>query len=66
MDYKNLLGDIINAIFQPAASDNKQKETNVKIYHKIQQAAIRAGYPFQTFRDQCVYCYTGDVGKSLL
>lgn len=66
MDYKNLLGDIINAISQPAASDNKQKETNAEICYKIQQSAVRVGYPFQTFRDQCVYCYTGDVGKSLL
>lgn len=34
--------------------------------YSSQQTAVRAGYPFQTFRDQCVYCYTGDVGKSLL
>lgn len=54
MDYKKLLGDIINAIPQSITPTNK-KGTNAEICDKIQQTAISIGHPFQTFRDQCVY-----------
>lgn len=58
MDYKKLLGNIINAISQPTASNNK-KGTSAEVCYKIQQIAIKVGHPFQTFRDQRVYSYTG-------
>lgn len=64
MDYKKLLGDIINAIPQSITPTNK-KGTNAEICDKIQQTAISIGHPFQTFRDQCVYCYTGNHWVSI-
>lgn len=59
MDYKKLLGDIINAIPQPTIPTNK-KGTNTEICYNIQQIAIKIGHPFQMFRDQYIYCYTGN------
>ena len=64
MDYKKLLGDIINAIPQPTASNNK-RGTNAEVCYKIQKVAIKLGYPFQTFRDQRVYSYTGKYWVSI-
>ena len=64
MDYKKLLGDIINAIPQPTASNNK-RGTNAEVCYEIQKAAIKVGYPFQTFRDQRVYSYTGKYWVSI-
>lgn len=64
MDYKKLLGDIINAIPQPTASNNK-RGTNAEVCYKIQKVAIKVGYPFQTFRDQRVYSYTGKYWVSI-
>lgn len=46
MDYKKLLGDIINAIPQPTASNNK-RGTNAEVCYEIQKAAIKVGYPFK-------------------
>lgn len=64
MDYKKLLGDIINAIPQPTASNNK-RGTNAEVCYEIQKVAIKVGYPFQTFRDQRVYSYTGKYWVSI-
>ena len=64
MDYKKLLGDIIDAIPQPTASNNK-RGTNAEVCYKIQKVAIKLGYPFQTFRDQRVYSYTGKYWVSI-
>ncbi len=64
MDYKKLLGNIINAISQPTASNNK-KGTSAEVCYKIQQIAIKVGHPFQTFRDQRVYSYTGKYWVSI-
>ena len=64
MDYKKLLGDIINAIPQPTASNNK-RGTNAEVCYKIQKVAIKTGHPFQTFRDQRVYSYTGKYWVSI-
>lgn len=64
MDYRKLLGDILNAIPQPITPTNK-KGTNAEICYKIQQTAISISHPFQTFRDQCVYCYTGNHWASI-
>lgn len=64
MDYKKLLGDIINAIPQPTASNNK-RGTNAEVCYEIQKVAIKTGHPFQTFRDQRVYSYTGKYWVSI-
>lgn len=64
MDYRKLLGDILNAIPQSITPTNK-KGANAEICYKIQQTAISIGHPFQTFRDQCVYCYTGNHWVSI-
>ena len=64
MDYRKLFGDILNAIPQSITPTNK-KGTNAEICDKIQQTAISIGHPFQTFRDQCVYCYTGNHWVSI-
>lgn len=64
MDYKKLLGDIINAIPQPTASNNKRR-TSAEVCYKIQQIAIKVSHPFQTFRDQRVYSYTGKYWVSI-
>lgn len=57
MDYSNTLGNIINAI--PKTSTFYSKDLCAKICDEIQQAAFTVGHPFQFFRNQCVYCYTG-------
>lgn len=58
MDYKKILGNIINSISKPSIQTGK-KGTYSEICSNVQQIAIKIGHPFQTFNDQCVYCYTG-------
>ena len=60
MDYKKLLGDIINAIPQSITPTNK-KGTNAEICDKIQQTAISIGHPFHVSKPEThyLYSYTG-------
>lgn len=44
MDYRKLLGDILNAIPQSITPTNK-KGANAEICYKIQQTAISIGHP---------------------
>ncbi|WP_244149084.1 DNA primase family protein [Bacteroides gallinarum] len=57
MNYRRLLRNVINSISLESIPDTK--DGIVKVCNDIQQTAIGINHPFQTFEDQCVYCYTG-------
>lgn len=57
MNYRCLLRNVINSISLESIPDTK--EGIVKVCNDIQQTTIGINHPFQTFEDQCVYCYTG-------
>lgn len=63
MNYRPLLQYIISSISPKSISGTK--ESIVGACDKIQQTAISVNHPFQTFEDQCVYCYTGTHWKKL-
>lgn len=57
MNYRSLLQYIINSIASKSIVGTKGSIAGA--CDKIQQTAISVNHPFQTFEDQCVYCYTG-------